>query len=172
MYCVRLECPQGGTKRSRPSQWGQPGRCAHDVVVTHAAGARLIAVPGWPLPVFWTASAARTRAVSTARISTSDHPAFFGGGRASRRRLRGEREAGVVDVAVTGNLPGRPSGANVCSLFVACDVRRPMGWTGDYSDFGSRHSLCEGFSVTTSDLDRDAVRGRRRGDAPSRHTSP
>src|SRR5690606_8000604 len=38
-----------------------------------AAGARLIAVPGWPLPTFCTASAARTRAVSTARWSNSVH---------------------------------------------------------------------------------------------------
>src|SRR5699024_10161502 len=34
-------------------------------------GARLIAVPGWPFPFLWTASAARRRAVSTARLSSS-----------------------------------------------------------------------------------------------------
>src|SRR4029077_15171060 len=34
-------------------------------------GARLIAVPGCPLPTFWTASMASTRTVSTARSSTS-----------------------------------------------------------------------------------------------------
>src|SRR4029453_11844556 len=38
----------------------------------YAAGARLIAVPGWPLPAFSTASIASTRTVSTARRSTSD----------------------------------------------------------------------------------------------------
>ncbi len=38
----------------------------------YANGARLIAVPGWPLPTFCTASAANTRTVSTARLSTSD----------------------------------------------------------------------------------------------------
>src|SRR5690349_15620737 len=32
-----------------------------------------MAVPGWPLPTFCTASAARTRAVSTARWSNSVH---------------------------------------------------------------------------------------------------
>src|SRR5688500_9244994 len=37
----------------------------------YAAGARLIAVPGWPLPTFCTASIARTRTVSTARVSRS-----------------------------------------------------------------------------------------------------
>ena len=39
----------------------------------YAAGARLIAVPGWPFPTFCTASAARTRTVSTARWSSSVH---------------------------------------------------------------------------------------------------
>jgi hypothetical protein len=38
----------------------------------YAAGARLIAVPGWPLPAFSTASIASTRIVSTARRSSSD----------------------------------------------------------------------------------------------------
>ncbi|SKU52738.1 Uncharacterised protein [Mycobacteroides abscessus subsp. abscessus] len=37
----------------------------------YATGARLIAVPGWPLPTFCTASAASTRTVSTARESSS-----------------------------------------------------------------------------------------------------
>ena len=40
----------------------------------YAAGARLIAVPGWPLPTFCTASAASTRMVSTARASSSVQP--------------------------------------------------------------------------------------------------
>jgi len=34
----------------------------------------LIAVPGWPLPTFWTASIARTRTVSMARRSSSPKP--------------------------------------------------------------------------------------------------
>src|SRR3954447_26910678 len=34
----------------------------------------LIAVPGWPLPTFWTASIARTRRVSIARRSSSPKP--------------------------------------------------------------------------------------------------
>src|SRR4051794_9035944 len=37
----------------------------------YAAGARLIAVPGWPLPTFCTASMASTRTVSTALSSSS-----------------------------------------------------------------------------------------------------
>jgi hypothetical protein len=38
----------------------------------YAAGARLMAVPGWPLADFCTASIARTRVVSTVRRSRSD----------------------------------------------------------------------------------------------------
>ena len=34
----------------------------------------LIAVPGWPLPTFWTASMASTRTVSIARRSSSPKP--------------------------------------------------------------------------------------------------
>jgi len=40
---------------------------------TFAAGARLIAVPGWPEPASWTASIASTRTRSTARASASVH---------------------------------------------------------------------------------------------------
>ena len=42
----------------------------------YANGAIEIAVPGWPLPAFSTASAARTRAVSVARRSRSVHSSF------------------------------------------------------------------------------------------------
>ena len=42
----------------------------------YAAGARLIAVPGWPLPAFSTASIASTRIVSTARRSRSDQSSW------------------------------------------------------------------------------------------------
>src|SRR5665811_2544863 len=42
-----------------------------------------MAVPGWPLPAFWTASAARHRTVSTARTSRSVHPARVAIGAAS-----------------------------------------------------------------------------------------
>src|SRR5687767_12671781 len=38
-----------------------------------ATGARLMAVPGWPLPAFSTASAASSRAVSTAFWSSTVH---------------------------------------------------------------------------------------------------
>ena len=48
-----------------------------------AAGARLIAVPGWPLPAFCTASMASTRTVSTARESSSVQPSGYAGGLAS-----------------------------------------------------------------------------------------
>src|SRR6478672_9371664 len=46
-----------------------------------------MAVPGWPLPTFCTASAASSRVVSTARTSRSLHPAFLatGSGRPGSR---------------------------------------------------------------------------------------
>src|SRR6476469_2292394 len=62
----------------------------------YAAGARLMAVPGWPFPTFCTASIARTRAVSTALWSTSVHssPAVlltgFLSGMCARRPQRGQ----------------------------------------------------------------------------------
>src|SRR3954468_23892494 len=37
-----------------------------------------MAVPGWPLPTFWTASIARTRTVSTALSSSSFQSSFAG----------------------------------------------------------------------------------------------
>jgi hypothetical protein len=61
-YSVRLECPQDSTKRSRPGQCGSAGLCRITFWNSrYAAGARLMAVPGWPLPTFWTASIASTR---------------------------------------------------------------------------------------------------------------
>src|SRR6476659_899445 len=70
-----LECPQDRTNRSRPGQCASPGLCRITFWNSrYATGAKLIAVPGWPLPTFWTASAARMRMVSTARESRSDHP--------------------------------------------------------------------------------------------------
>src|SRR5436190_9847519 len=73
MYRVRLEWPQDSTNRSRPGQAGSVGSCRMTRWNNrYAAGARLMAVPGWPLPAFSTASIARTRIVSTARRSSSD----------------------------------------------------------------------------------------------------
>src|SRR3954451_17522641 len=43
-----------------------------------------MAVPGWPLPTFCTASAASRRLVSTARTSRSLQPAFFATGMGRR----------------------------------------------------------------------------------------
>src|SRR5689334_23903127 len=84
MYWVRLEWPHESTNRSRPSHVGSDGSCVMTFWKSrYAAGARLIAVPGWPLPTFWTESAARTRTVSTARTSRSFHFAFRAVGRAS-----------------------------------------------------------------------------------------
>src|SRR5246127_4917547 len=72
MYRVKLVWPQDSTNRSRPSQWVSDGswRMVRWNSV-YASGARLMAVPGWPLPTFWTASAASTRMVSTASESRS-----------------------------------------------------------------------------------------------------
>src|SRR6476661_6267303 len=62
-------------KRSRPIQSGSRGSWRISFWNRrYAAGARLIAVPGWPLPTFSTASAARTRTVSTAFTSRSVQP--------------------------------------------------------------------------------------------------
>ena len=59
------------TGRGRASA-GRPGRAASPSGTAGTpTGARLIAVPGWPLPTFCTASMARTRTVSTARWSRS-----------------------------------------------------------------------------------------------------
>ena len=55
-------CPQDSTNRSRPGQWVSLGLCRITFWNSkYATGARLIAVPGWPLPTCWTASAASTR---------------------------------------------------------------------------------------------------------------
>ena len=75
MYSVRLEWPTDRTKRSRPSHVGSVGSWrSRRWNVIHAAGARLIAVPGWPEPASSTASIARARMVSLARRSRSRQP--------------------------------------------------------------------------------------------------
>src|SRR4051812_46028150 len=67
-----LEWPQESTKRSRAIHRGSAGSCRITFWKRrYAAGARLMAVPGWPLPTFCTESMARTRAVSTAFWSRS-----------------------------------------------------------------------------------------------------
>ena len=91
-----LECPADSTNRSRPTQCGSAGSCR----ITrwnsvYANGANDIAVPGWPLPTFCTASAANTRAVSTARLSNSDQSSGTmrrWSGRGCRRRQRNRAE--------------------------------------------------------------------------------
>src|SRR3954447_4786842 len=76
-----LLCPAESTNRSRPAQSGLPGLCRIAFWKSvYAIGARLIAVPGWPLPTFWTASIASTRAVSTARLSRSVQSSLLTGG--------------------------------------------------------------------------------------------
>jgi hypothetical protein len=54
-------------------------------VVRPAGGARLIAVSGWPLPTFCTASAANIRTVSTARTSAGVTPRGPHGARPTTR---------------------------------------------------------------------------------------
>src|SRR5688500_16082285 len=66
------------TNRSRPAHFGSLGSCrSHFWKSRYAVGAMLIAVPGWPLPTFWTASMARTRMVSTAFWSRSVQSSVF-----------------------------------------------------------------------------------------------
>jgi hypothetical protein len=75
MYSVRLEWPIDSTKRSRPTQFGSLGSWrSHFWKSRYAVGPMLMAVPGWPLPTFWTASMASTRTVSIARRSSSPMP--------------------------------------------------------------------------------------------------
>jgi len=100
MYSVSEEWPQDSTNRSRPTQCGSAGSCR----ITrwnnaYASGARLIAVPGWPLPTFCTASAASTRTVSTALVSTSDQSSG----------TKGSVRAGMSAVAAELVTSGRPS---------------------------------------------------------------
>jgi hypothetical protein len=58
--------------RSRAIQSGSAGSCRITFWNNkYPTGARLIAVPGWPLPTFSTASAAKIRVVSTALRSRS-----------------------------------------------------------------------------------------------------
>src|SRR5580765_4045351 len=115
MYWVRLECPQDRTNRSRPSQWESDGSCRMTFWKSrYAAGARLMAVPGGPLPTFWTASAARTRAVSTARTSRSVHLAL----RATGSCRLAERPAIGLDDLVrgVGDIGGLPGPATLSGL--------------------------------------------------------
>src|SRR4051795_1208008 len=79
MYSVRLEWPQLSTNRSRPGQCGSAGLWRITFWNSrYAAGARLIAVPGWPLTTFCTESIASTRTVSTAWSSCSVQSSFAG----------------------------------------------------------------------------------------------
>src|SRR5258708_39399442 len=73
MYWGRLGCPQEGRTGPRPGHFGSTGSCRSTRWYRrYAAGARLIAVPGCPEPTFCTASIARTRTRSTARLSVAD----------------------------------------------------------------------------------------------------
>lgn len=76
------DCGSGAGCGRPCSRWSPPGRrlgrCHRGRRSpfwkrVYALGARFMAVPGWPLPTFCTASAARMRAVSTARWSNSVH---------------------------------------------------------------------------------------------------
>src|SRR5450631_92336 len=80
-----------------------------------------MAVPGWPLPAFWTASAASMRTVSTARTSRSVHPARVATGAdsdVSRILLVAPWSTSVVVWSVT-------VGAYLDSEGLSCRVRSP-----------------------------------------------
>src|SRR6478735_12536000 len=102
MYSVRLEWPHDSTKRSRPSQCTSLGSWRiwrwNNV---YASGARLIAVPGCPLPTFCTESAASTRTVSTALASTSDQSS------GTYALVRAAISAVAADMVTSGRPPGR-----------------------------------------------------------------
>src|SRR6478735_11010352 len=102
MYNVNDECPADSTNRSRPTHVGSAGSCR----ITfwnrlYANGAKLIAVPGWPLPTFCTASAASTRTVSTALVSTSDQSS------GTYALVRAAISAVAADMVTSGRPPGR-----------------------------------------------------------------
>lgn len=68
------EWPAESTNRSRPTQCESAGSWRMTFWKSrYAAGASEIAVPGWPLPTFSTASAARALMVLTAWSSRGDH---------------------------------------------------------------------------------------------------
>ena len=103
---MRLEWPADSTNRSRPSQFGSAGSCRmirwNSV---YATGARLIAVPGWPLPVFCTASMASTRTRSTVRVS-SVGPALAGRPAGARSRVPPRAGAGACSTGSAASGPG------------------------------------------------------------------
>src|SRR5246500_510516 len=117
MYRVKLVWPQDSTNRSRPSQWVSDGswRMVRWNSV-YARGARLIAVPGWPLPTFWTASAASTRMVSTADESRSVQSSGWLG------RVRAEISTCVVTNALLTSVDG-----SVCSNLMPAHQNGRMG---------------------------------------------
>ena len=64
--------PAESTNQSRSNHSGSTGTEPQEPGPQHIGGrANAMAVPGWPLPAFWMASMARTRAVSTASRSRS-----------------------------------------------------------------------------------------------------
>src|SRR3954447_20573535 len=111
-----LEWPHDSTNRSRAIHLGSAGSCRITFWNSrYAAGARLMAVPGWPLPTFCTESMARTRAVSTARLSRSVH---------SRAVVVGllltlvQGSFPHVEMPVTWRLPGvvEPTATGTCTF--------------------------------------------------------
>ena len=117
----------------------------------YAAGARLIAVPGWPLPTFWTASMASARTVSTARWSRSVQSSF--------EVLTGQ---GSFDVACSAGRAWQELRARAYSREIG-PIRRPA----------RPRERAVGRSIQWADLPlgRTAKRPSRRDDPRSRVTA-
>ena len=71
---ARVPHRQDEAVAARPSSDRSGRAAATSGTAGRPSGAMLIAVPGWPLPTFWTASMASTRTVSIARRSSSPMP--------------------------------------------------------------------------------------------------
>ena len=92
------------------------------------AGARLIAVPGWPEPAASTASMARARATSTVRRSRSDHSRVGTGSGLGHAGPSGRRAAGGRDLARRPYplpCPAVPPAANPARPTALCRDRTP-----------------------------------------------
>src|SRR3954451_15976703 len=149
-----LLCPADSTNRSRPAQSGSAGLCRIAFWNSvYATGARLIAVPGWPLPTLWTASIASTLAVSTARLSSSVQSSLLTSVRSSPRRSRSGSADGLSLLTPGEEVAHRPTVARwPCATFGRLESRVPVGRgrkrSGLLSASAGQHAR---FALTTVD---------------------
>src|SRR3954449_10975466 len=170
VYSVIEEWPAESTNRSRPGHCGSAGLCRITFWNSrYAAGARLIAVPGCPVPTFSTASIASTRTVSTARWSSSVHSSLglvFSVTPAALLSMA----ATLPPVSVEGNAPARklvPFQAPAHHRERAYSPRRPAPSTDCQPEHDRPCSLTSAMSHTghtravpgSRPADRRGVRG-------------